>query len=443
MKICRSCFPFALLLMLPVMARSQANSLRNDPVFQAARKAQQEGRTADAEKILGDRIHAIEQTQPDSSELVPYLNMLAGFYSMKRQFPDALAIFQRVLEIDRATYGPSDDRSLRDLINVASFLGPEKEDQAEQFFKEALELARQNPKLLPITVAGAYAALARFYEVEKRWSEAEPLAEQGMKVCAYVTVPPDSGPCGPLQQTLSSVYRHEGRSVEANDVTDSVPSGLDADLPPELVALHKSARQSEKDGLFPDAEFTYRQAVSYIEAHPKWDGGRMPVLLTGFLSDEYNSLGHILELEGRNDLAEESYKKAIAQREAMAAEIHVPMSSFNFTALTILYQREGRLNEMEPYFQHALDLQERELGTSSINVARTLVAFGNLYKSEGKFAQAESLFEQAMNIYEANLGLYDRQEVHVLQPYVDLLHKLHEDAKAAAIQQWISMIEKD
>ena len=149
--------------------------------------------------------------------------MLAGFYSMKRQFPDALAIFQRVLEIDRATYGPSDDRSLRDLMNVASYLGPDKKDQAEQFFKEALELARQNPKLLPITVAGAYAALARFYEVEKRWSEAEPLAEQGMKVCASVTVPPDSGPCGPLQQTLSNVYRHEGRTVEAKDVTDSVP----------------------------------------------------------------------------------------------------------------------------------------------------------------------------------------------------------------------------
>ena len=170
-------FFLLLLILLPPVARPQTSSLRNDPVFQAARKAQQEGRIADAEKILNDRIHAIEQTQPNSPELVPYLNMLAGFYSMKRQFPDALAIFERVLEIDRAAYGPSDDRSLRDLINVANFLGPEKKDQAEQFFKEALELTRLNPKLLPITVAGAYAALARFYEVEERWTDAEPLAE--------------------------------------------------------------------------------------------------------------------------------------------------------------------------------------------------------------------------------------------------------------------------
>ena len=85
-----------------------------------------------------------------------------------------------------------------------------------------------------------------------------------MKICAYVAVPPDSGPCGPLQQTLSNAYRREGRTVEAKDATDSAPSGIDADLPPDLVALHKSAQKSEKDGLYPDEEFSYRQAVTYI-----------------------------------------------------------------------------------------------------------------------------------------------------------------------------------
>src|ERR1700674_3398135 len=99
MKVARNILFFALLIiLLPPVARSQTSSLRNDPVFQAARKAQQEGRIADAEKILNDRIHTIEQTQPDSPELVPYLHMLSGFYSMKRQFPDALAIFERVLK---------------------------------------------------------------------------------------------------------------------------------------------------------------------------------------------------------------------------------------------------------------------------------------------------------------------------------------------------------
>ena len=441
MEVARKILPFLLLIILPSLGRSQSSSLRNDPVYQAARKAQQEGRIADAEKILNDRIHSIEETQPNSPDLVPYLNMLAGFYSSKRQFPEALAIFERVLAIDQAAFGPSTDNSLRDLINVAGFLGPDKKDQAEQLFKQAVELTRQNPKLLPITVAGAYAALARFYEVEKRWSDAEPVAEQGMKICAYVTVPPDSGPCGPLQKTLSAIYLHEGRTVEAETMTDSIPSGIDADLPPELVALHKSAQRSEKDGLYPDAEFSYRQAATYVETHPKYDGGKMPVDLRGMVSDEYNNIGHILELEGRNDLAEEFYKKAITSREAFAAELQIPLRSFNFSQLTALYRKEGRLSEMEPIFQHALDLQEKGIGESGINVARTLVLFGNLYKDEAKYAEAEALYDRAMKIYEANLGLLDRQEASALQPYADLLHKLHEDAKAAEIQGWVNMIE--
>src|SRR5882724_1035226 len=141
---------FALLvILLAPSARSQTSSLRNDPVFQAARKAQQEGRIADAEKILNDRIHAIEQTQSDSPEIVPYLMMLSGFHSMKQQFQEALAINERVLEIDRAAFGPSDYRSLRDLVNVASFLGPGKKDQAETLYKEALDLARGNPRTPP------------------------------------------------------------------------------------------------------------------------------------------------------------------------------------------------------------------------------------------------------------------------------------------------------
>ena len=121
-------YPVFLLLivviLLPRVAQSQSNSLRNDPVYQAARKAQQEGRIADAEKILNDRIHAIgEATQPNSVELVPYLNLLVGIDFVKQPRADTLAMYERILEIDRAAYGAGDYRSLRDLMNVAGFSG--------------------------------------------------------------------------------------------------------------------------------------------------------------------------------------------------------------------------------------------------------------------------------------------------------------------------------
>ena len=437
MKVAPKILPILLLIILPSLGLSQSSPLRNDPVYQAARKAQQEGRIADAEKILNDRIHSIEQTQPDSPDLVPYLMMLGGFDSMKKQFPEALAIYQRVLEIDTTAYGPSDYRSLRDLVNVASFLGPDKKDQIEQLYKQGLDLARQNPKTPPGTVAEILGHFAMFYEAEHRWYDAQPLAEQGMKICKSVSLPPGmGGPCEPLQRTLTDIYNHEGRTVEGESVADSAPSGEDAVLPPELVALHQKAKKSEKDGLYPDAEFTYRQAMAYIEAHPEYDGVSPPVKLSGFLWEEYNSLGHVLELEGRNDLAEESYKEAIALQEA-----RVFLAAFSFPQLTGLYRKEGRLSEMEPIFQHALELQEKTSGESGINVARSLVMFGTLYKDEKKYAEAEALYGRAMKIYEVNLGLLNRQEVSVLQPYLDLLHQLHEDAKAVEIQGWINMIE--
>jgi len=441
MKVAWTILFFALLIiLLPPVARSQTSSLRNDQVFQAARKAQQEGRIADAEKILNDRIHAIEQSQPDSPELVPYLNMLSSFYSMKQQFPEAQTINERVLEIDRAAYGPSDYRTLRDIVNVASFLGPDKKDQVEQLYKQALDLARQNPRTPPGTAAEILAHFAMFYESEKRWYDAQPLAEQGMKICNSVALPPGlGGPCEPLQRTLTNIYNHEGRTVEGEKVA---ASGMEADLPPELDALEKSAKQSEKDGLYPDAEFKYQQAAAYIEAHPEWDGGKMPANLTGLLVSEYSRLGDVLEKEGRNDLAEEAYKKAIASMERRSSNGQVTMQSFSFLGLRDLYRKEKRLDELEPMIAHALELQEKTVGDSSDKVAQTLLMFGDLYKDENKYAQAEPLLERAMKIYETNLGLYDRQELSLLRSYADLLHKLNEDAKAGEIQARIKKIEK-
>jgi hypothetical protein len=48
------------LLLLPCVAWPQESSLAKNSVFRAARKAQQEGRLANAEEILNDRIHEIE-----------------------------------------------------------------------------------------------------------------------------------------------------------------------------------------------------------------------------------------------------------------------------------------------------------------------------------------------------------------------------------------------
>jgi tetratricopeptide (TPR) repeat protein len=438
MKLARYILLFVLpMILLPSVAQSQESSLARDPVFRSARKAQQEGRIADAEKILNDRIHAIEQTQPNSPELVPYLNLLASIEFMKQQTSDGHAIYERILEIDRSAFGPSDSRSVRDLINVASTLGPGKNEKQEQLLKQALDLALQNPKPAPAMAAEALAHLAQLYQIEQRWYDAEPLAAQGLKICASVSLLP--GPCESLQRTIAEVYRGEGRTVDAGQVDTT---NMDADFPPELDALNKSAQQYEKDGLYVQAEFTYRQAATYVDAHPMWNGGKIPTDLTGMLSVEYNGIGRALEKQGRNDIAEESYKKAIALQEARASENPVSVQSFSFSELMNLYRKEGRLKELEPIIQHALELQEKFVGESSTHVARTLVTFADLYNQEGKYAEAKPLYERAIKIEEVNFGPNNQRSISTLSSYADLLLKLHEDAKAAELQAHIQEIEE-
>jgi tetratricopeptide (TPR) repeat protein len=438
MKLARNVLLFLLLLiLLPCVAWPQESSLAKDPVFRAARKAQQEGRLADAEKILNDRIHEIEQSEANSPQLVPYLNLLAQISNIKRQGSDVHAIYQRVLEIDRAAFGPGDGRSVRDLINVAVTLGSGKNEEEERLLKQALDLALQSPKPAPAMVAEALAHLAQLYQIEQRWYDAELLAAQGLKICASVSLLP--GPCESLQRTLAEVYRDEGRTVDASQVD---ASNMDADFPPELDALNKSAQQYEKDGLYVQAEFTYRQAAAYIDAHPMWNGGKIPANLTGMLSMEYDGIGRALEKQGRKELAEESFKKAIASQEAQAPESPMAVGSFNFSGLMDLYRQQGRLNELEPIIQHAIELQEKFVGESSNNVAHTLVTFAELYKQESKYAQAKPLYERAMKIEELNFGPNNQRSISTLSSYADLLLKLHEGAKAAELQTHIQEIEK-
>jgi tetratricopeptide (TPR) repeat protein len=122
------------------------------------------------------------------------------------------------------------------------------------------------------------------------------------------------------------------------------------------------------------------------------------------LPAEYDGIGRVLAMQGRKELAEESFKKALASQEGLATESPMAVGSFNFSGLMDLYREQGRLNELEPMLHHAIELQEKFLGESSTNVAHTLKILADLYKQEGKDAQAEPLYERAMKIEEVNLG---------------------------------------
>src|SRR6266700_1173240 len=86
-----------------------------DPTMREVSRAMNEGRLVNAEKILDDAIHKLEQDDSTNPRLAIYLGRLAMLYTQKHHFAEALALLQRVLKNDEYSFGFSDTRVANDL----------------------------------------------------------------------------------------------------------------------------------------------------------------------------------------------------------------------------------------------------------------------------------------------------------------------------------------
>jgi tetratricopeptide (TPR) repeat protein len=417
-----------------------------DLTQRAFTQAMRDGRLLDAEKILTDAIHELEQSDPQSLRLALYLKDLSRIMDRQGRSADALALMNRAYEIDRKAYGPSDLRITNDLANQASAARMAGDDRgAEQLLNQALEIVRShaaelNSGLNIDLAAGVLGSLSALYIDEHRWTEAEPLLREETKLCDFFQEPFRAGSalCGNLPERLAEVYTAEGRTVEA----EQVPRTLH--LPRDLDALNKAAEKYARDGLYPSAEETYNRAIALAEkkeADPRNYYG-------GLLVREINALGQLFEKEGFKDRAERTYERALEVNEKQAGPERGHTSyatQLDSHYLIDLYRTEGRLQDAEPLLQRVLETQVRSLGERNSTVVQTLTTFAGVYEEEGKtneakYAQARPLYERALAIQEAIVGPNDRELGGLLEKYADLLVKLHDDAKAAEVHARIGMI---
>jgi tetratricopeptide (TPR) repeat protein len=425
---------------------AQSNRPVVDLTQRAVTEARNAGRFMDAEKLLTDGIHELEQSDPQSPLLAQYLKELSNLLRRRGQDAEALAAMDRAYEIDRAAFGPNDLRVANDLANqVSNGQATGNTQDAEKQLSEALTIVRSHAATLRWNegaglAAGVVGAVLSFYIAQKRWVSAELLMPEETKLCDML---PEEfrggfGLCGRMQETLTEIYRGEGRVAA---VEESPRNPL---LPPEITALNQAAEKYEKDGLYPSAEDTYDRAVTSaekIDADPESRYGALAVM-------EMDLLGHLFEHEGLKDRAEKVYLRALEYAEQRAGP-QQSCKSFSFAlypmSLVNLYQNERRLQDAERVVLHALDIEMACLGERHRAVVQTLTTLAAIYEDEGKsdaskLAQAATTYERGIAIQEANLGPNDPGIVSLLQKYADLLQKLHEDTKAAEIQNKIAGI---
>jgi tetratricopeptide (TPR) repeat protein len=416
-----------------------------DPTQRAITEARNAGRFMDAEKLLTDAIHELEQSDPQSPHLAQFLKELAGLLQRRGRDAEALAAMNRAYEIDRTAFGPDDLRVANDLaIQASNAQAAGNTQDAEKQLDEALTIVRSHAAKLRWNegaglAAGVVGAAVSVYIAEKRWVSAELLMPEETKLCGML---PEEfhdgfGLCGRLPETLAEIYRGEGRTAGVEE-----PARIP--LPPEVIALNQAAEKYEKDGLYPSAEDTYDRAVALAEKFDTDPQSRYG----GLALVEMDSLGRLFEREGLKDKAERAYLNALEYTEQRAGP-EQPGKGFALAlypvSLVSFYRNEGRLQDAERVVQHALDIQVACLGERHRAAVQTLTILADVYEDEGKsdpakLTQAATTYEHAIALQDANLGPNDRALLPLLQQYADLLQKLHDDVKAAEVKSRIAAI---
>lgn len=160
------------------------------------------------------------------------------------------------------------------------------------------------------------------------------------------------------------------------------------------------------------------------------------------LSAALNNLGQVHAGQGRDDLAEPVYKRAIALMEkSLGRDIGLIAPELN--NLAALYQRQGRFTEAEPLFKRALAVSERSLSREHPDVGRALNNLATLYVKQERFADAEPLFRRALAIYQKAAGPEHPAVATVLNNIGQVDRDLNRDADAEApIKRSLAIREK-
>ncbi|KQT25175.1 MULTISPECIES: CHAT domain-containing tetratricopeptide repeat protein [Bradyrhizobium] len=160
------------------------------------------------------------------------------------------------------------------------------------------------------------------------------------------------------------------------------------------------------------------------------------------LSAALNNLGQVYAGQGRDDLAEPVYKRAIALMEKSLG-LDTGLIAPELNNLAALYQRQGRFTEAEPLFKRALAVSEKSLSREHPDIGRALNNLATLHVKQERFADAEPLFQRALAIYHQAAGPEHPAVATVLNNIGQLNRDLNRDANAEApIKRSLAIREK-
>ena len=154
--------------------------------------------------------------------------------------------------------------------------------------------------------------------------------------------------------------------------------------------LAEVIRDKLKEGMFPTEAGEAPETEDYWPRDPK-------------LANSLNNIANAYRTQGKYEEAEVNYKHAVSILENSVGPKHPNLATV-LNNLAVLYRKQGKYIEAESLYRRALIIVEKALGPGHRNVAMSLNNLAILYQKQGKFTEAESIQKRALLILEKALG---------------------------------------
>ena len=109
-------------------------------------------------------------------------------------------------------------------------------------------------------------------------------------------------------------------------------------------------------------------------------------------------LAYLCDVLGEQEAAVGYYETAIRAGRTAARSVSYSDLGTLLNNVALIYRKSGRQKAAEPYYLHALELYEKQLGPNHPDVAAVLNNLGVFYTDEQRYPEAEEMHRRALAI---------------------------------------------
>jgi tetratricopeptide (TPR) repeat protein len=186
-----------------------------DAAMEAGSEDYKEQRFAEAERNYQEAVRLGEQLRPHEGRLVLALGYLGSLYTLRKDYPDAQAAYERSLKTAEEVYGPGTPQ-VGQVLQALTRLNLEQGDpaRAEGYAQQNLTIAEKNGGTSSLSYSIGLMTLGYVYYTQKQYAKAEPYMARAVEIHEQL-----SGPQAMIvvssKQMLCTIYDGLGQAAKA------------------------------------------------------------------------------------------------------------------------------------------------------------------------------------------------------------------------------------